>query len=106
MHRFSIALVATLFAAAPAFAVDIINRDSTSHRVFICGDGCKPDNTSPNRGIWITLAAGELKTNVCQAECVMIVADDDNLDPNDIAFATEYSGSDTVAIKAGLINRD
>ena len=36
----------------------------------------------------------------------MIVADDDNLDPNDIAFATEYSGSDTVAIKAGLINRD
>ena len=106
MRYLPIAILTTLFAASPASAVDIINRDSTNHRVFICGDGCKPDNTAPNRGIWITLAAGELRTNVCQAECVMIVADDDNLDPGDLALAAEYSGSDVVAIKAGLINRD
>jgi hypothetical protein len=106
MHRFSLALVAALFAASPAFAVDVINRDSTNHRVFICGDGCKPDNTAPNRGVWITLAPGELRTNVCQAACVFIVDDNDNMDPGDLALAAEYSGSDVVAVKAGQIERD
>lgn len=99
-----IAIAAT--AATPAAAVDIVNRDSTNHRVFICGDGCKPDNTAPNRGIWIDLAPGELRTNVCQASCVMVVADDDSVAPEDLAFGTEYSGSDVVAIRNGMIDKD
>jgi len=95
-----------MLGAAPAHAVDIINRDSMNHRVFICGDGCKPDNTAPNRGIWISLAPGELRTNVCNAECILMVSDDDNLDPGDLALSVEYSGSDVVAIRAGQIGRD
>jgi hypothetical protein len=106
MHRTLVGILISLLASAPALAVDIINRDSMNHTVFICGDGCKPDNTSPNRGVWIELAAGELRTNICQAACVMVVSDDGSIDPNDIAFSVEYSGSDVVAIKAGQIGKD
>ncbi|MBI1213659.1 MAG: hypothetical protein GC190_19545 [Alphaproteobacteria bacterium] len=106
MGRLLFAFVVALAAASPAYAVDIINRDSINHRVFICGDGCKPDYTSPNRGIWITLAPGELRTNVCQAQCVMIVSDDDNIDPGDFVLSTEFSGSDVVAIRDGKVDRD
>ena len=96
----------SLVFASPAYAVDIINRDSMNHRVFICGDGCKPDNTSPSHGIWISLAPGELRTNVCQAACILVVADDDSIDPADLVLSAEYSGSDVVAIRDGQINRD
>ena len=100
-----VGLIALAFAS-PAYAVDIINRDSMNHRVFICGDGCKPDNSAPSYGVWISLAPGELRTNVCQAACILMVADDDSIDPADLVLSTEFSGSDVVAIRDGKINRD
>jgi hypothetical protein len=106
MLRSLLAISFALAFASPAYAVDIINRDTMNHRIFICGDGCKPNNTSPNRGVWIDLAPGELRSNVCQAECVLVVADDDSVDPNDIAFSTDYSGSDVVAVRNGQIGKD
>jgi hypothetical protein len=106
MRRTLLATLLVLLAGNPAFAVDIVNRDSVNHTVFICGDGCKPDNTSPHRGVWIELAPGELRTNVCQAACVMVVSDDGSIDPEDVAFGAEYSGSDVVAVKSGQIERD
>lgn len=106
MHRTLLAVLIAFAAGSPAVAVDLINRDVMNHRVFICGDGCKPDNTSPSRGVWIDLAPGELRTNVCQAECVMVVADDDSVEPADLAFSTEFSGSDVAAIRSGQIDRD
>ena len=106
MYRILSGTFIALLAGTSAYAVDIVNRDSMNHTVFVCGDGCKPDNTSPNHGVWIELAPGELKTNICQAACIMVVSDDGSIDPEDIAFGTEFSGSDVVAVKAGQIARD
>lgn len=106
MRRTLLGIFIALVAGGPAGAVDIVNRDSTNHRVFVCGDGCKPDNTSPNHGVWIELAAGELKSNICYASCVFVVSDDGSIDPEDVAFGAEYSGSDVVAIKASRIVKD
>lgn len=100
--RFVALIFLSLATASPAFAVDIINRDSVTHTVLMCTGGCDP---KADLSEWITLAPGEVRANACPSDCAIVDGDEGEFDPEDILFSDGYSGGDIVVIEPNNVIR-
>ena len=85
MKRVNILAAATLVAAGPAYAVDLVNRDRVAHDVII--------NRSDGSSDEITVKPREKLAKVCTA-CVVVVGDS----------TAEATGDVTVTIEGGKVS--